>query len=81
MASQDSVRSTASTIPQELIDGQDDSFINELDEVDQLFFGNVENPVSETLAIAHDVNDDDEEKDIHDNIHVDDDDDDGMKIV
>ncbi|XP_063432029.1 uncharacterized protein LOC134714592 isoform X1 [Mytilus trossulus] len=58
MASQSSVFSNASTVPLDLIDEQDDDFVNEIEEVDRIFFGNVE--INEINEHDFNTNDDDD---------------------
>jgi hypothetical protein len=42
MDSQASVSSSASTVPLDLIHDQDNDFVDEIDEVDRIYFGNIE---------------------------------------
>jgi hypothetical protein len=42
MDSQASVSSSTSTVPLDLIHDQDNDFVDEIDEVDRIYFGNIE---------------------------------------
>lgn len=61
MASQCSVSSSASTIPLDLIDKQDDDFVDEIEEVDRIYFGNVEINNDDILSAYDSYNNDEDD--------------------
>jgi hypothetical protein len=60
MDSQASVSSSASTVPLDLIHDQDNDFVDEIDEVDRIYFGNIEINLRDDISYS-DLNDEDDE--------------------
>ena len=59
MDSQASVSSSASTVPLDLIHDQDNDFVDEIDEVDRIYFGNIEINLRDDISYS-DFNDEDD---------------------
>ena len=60
MDSQANVSSSASTVPLDLIHDQDNDFVDEIDEVDRIYFGNIEINFRDDISYS-DLNDEDVE--------------------
>ena len=60
MDSQASVSSSTSTVPLDLIHDQDNDFVDEIDEVDRIYFGNIEINLRDDISYS-DLNDEDDE--------------------
>jgi hypothetical protein len=60
MDSQASVSSSTSTVPLDLIHDQDNDFVDEIDEVDRIYFGNTEISFRDDISYS-DLNDEDDE--------------------
>ena len=60
MDSQASVSSSTSTGPLDLIHDQDNDFVDEIDEVERIYFGNIEINLRDDISYS-DVNDEDDE--------------------
>lgn len=60
MDSQASVSSSASTVHLDLINDQDNDFVDEIDEVDRIYFGNIEINLRDDISYS-DLNDEDDE--------------------
>ena len=60
MDSQASVSSSTSTVPLDLIHDQDTDFVDEIDEVDRIYFGNIEINLRDDISYS-DLNDEDDE--------------------
>ena len=60
MDSQASVSFSASTVPLDLIHDQDNDFVDEIDEVDRIYFGNIEINLRDDI-IYSDLNDEDDD--------------------
>jgi hypothetical protein len=56
MDSQASVSSSTSTVPLDLIHDQDNDFVDEIDEVDRIYFGNIEINLRDDISYS-DLND------------------------
>ena len=62
MDSQASVSSSTSTVPLDLIHDQDNDFVDEIDEVDRIYFGNIEINLRDDITVSYsDLNDEDDE--------------------
>ena len=62
MDSQANVSSSASTVPLDLIHDQDNDFVDEIDEVNRIYFGNIEIKLRDDISYL-DLNDEDDESD------------------
>jgi hypothetical protein len=60
MDSKASVSSSTSTFPLDLIHDQDNDFVDEIDEVDRIYFGNIEINLRNDISYS-DLNDEDDE--------------------
>ena len=70
MDSQASVSSSASTVPLNLIHDQDNDFVDEIDKVDQIYFGNIDINLRDDINYS-DLNDEDDEDCESDKEHID----------
>ena len=70
MDSQASVSSSVSTVPLDLIDDQDNDFVDEIDEVDRIYFGNIEINFRDDISYS-DLNDEEDEDCESDKEHID----------
>ena len=62
MDSQASVSSSESTVPLDLIHDQDNDVVDEIDEVDRIYFGNIEINLRDDITVSYsDLNDEDDE--------------------